>query len=244
MRKSIVTLSLSLICVIFASAQNIQTRSTASATAETSTTANTSGINLENETRVSAELEKSLDVRKANVGDEVVLKTTQAIKSDGRVIADKGARLFGRVTDVAKNSNSGPSRIGILFNRLERGQLAMQIRASIMSVTNVGTSARLSDDNSASTRTTSSTGSSTLIGAGGLISSTSAVLGSTVNATADTVDTSTTGLGTIQISQSSNTSVQGESVLSLRGGNLRLEKGTKFNLVVTQSANAGTAREE
>ena len=244
MRKSIVALSLSLICVIFASAQIIQTRSTASATAETSTTANTSVINLENETRVSAELEKSLDVRKAHVGDEVVLKTTQAIKSDGRVIVEKGARLFGRVTEVAKNSNSGASRIGILFNRLEKGPLAMQIRASITSVTNVSTSARLSDDTSTSTRTTSSTGASTLIGAGGLISSTSAVLGSTVNSTADTVDTSTTGLSTIQISQSSNTSVQGESVLSLQGGNLRLEKGTKFNLVVTQSANAGGGRKQ
>ena len=243
MRKSIVALSLSLICVNFASAQSTQTRSTTSATAETSTTANTSGISLENEARVSAELEKSLDVRKANIGDEVVLKTTQAIKSDGRVIVDKGARLFGRVTDVAKNSNNGPSRIGILFNRLEKGPLAMQIRAIIASVSNVSTSARLSDDTT-STRTTSSTSSSTLIGPGGLISSTSAVLGSTVNSTADTVNTSTTGLATIQISQSSNTSVQGESVLSLRGGNLRLEKGTKFNLVVTQSANAGSGREQ
>jgi hypothetical protein len=44
----------------------------------------------------------------------------------------------------------------------------------------------------------------------------------------------------IQISQSSNTSVQGESVLSLQGGNLRLDKGTRFNLVLTQSASAGT----
>ena len=251
MKKTILALSLSLSCAVLASGQDIHSRSAGSATAETSASANASSIKLENGTRVSAELEKSLDARKANVGDEVVLKTTQAIKSDGRVIVDKGARLFGRVTDVAKNSNSGPSRIGILFNRLEKGPLAMQIRASITSVTIATTSARLSDDHgvggaAASSRSTSSTGSSTLIGAGGLISSSTAVLGSTVNSTTNAVSTTTGGksLGTIQISQSSNTSVQGDSVLSLQGKNLRLEKGTKFNLVVNESANVGSGREQ
>ena len=250
MKKSILALSLLFTSVALASGQEVQSRSASSATAETS--ANTRSIKLENGTRMSAELEKSLDARKANIGDEVVLKTTQAIKSDGRVIVDKGARLFGRVTDVAKNSNSGPSRIVILFHRLEKGPLTMQIRARISSVTSAATSARLSDDDgfagsaAASTRSTSSTGSSTLIGAGGLISSSTAVLGSTVNSTTDAVGTTTRGnsLGTIQISQSSNTSVQGESVLSLQGANLRLEKGTKFNLVVTQSANVGSGREQ
>ena len=249
MKKSILALFLALTCVALTSGQDVQSRSAASTTAETS--ANIGSIKLENGTRMSAELEKSLDVRKANVGDEVVLKTTQAIKSDGRVIVDKGARLFGRVTEVAKNSKSGTSRIGILFNRLEKGPLAMQIRASITSVTVAATSARLSDDDAlaggdgASSRSTSSTGSSTLIGAGGLISSSTAVLGSTVNSNTDAVGTMTGGksLGTIQISQSSNSSVQGESILSLQGGNLRLEKGTKFNLVVTQSASVGSGRE-
>ena len=250
MKKSILALSLSLTCVLLASGQDVQSRSASSATPETSTTTKTGSIRLENGTRVSAELEKSLDSRKANVGDEVVLKTTHAIKSDGEVIVDKGARLFGRVTEVAK-SDSAPSRIGILFSRLEKGPLAMQIRASITSVAVATTSARLSDDDgiggaAASSRSTSSTGSSTLLGAGGLISSTSSVLGSTVNSTINTVDTTNrdvgNGLGIIQISQSSNTSVQGESVLSLRGGNLRLVKGTNFNLVVTESAQVGSGR--
>ncbi len=200
MKKSILALSLSLFCVVLSSGQDVQSRSAGSAAAETSANANTGSIKLENGTRVSAELEKSLDARKANLGDEVVLKTTQAIKSDGRVIVDKGARLLGRVTEVTKKSNSGPSRIGILFNRLEKGPLAMQIRASITSVTIATTSARLTEDDgfggaAASSRSTSSAGSSTLIGAGGMISSTSSVLGSTVNSTTNTVGTTTRGLG-------------------------------------------------
>jgi hypothetical protein len=32
-------------------------------------------------------------------------------------------------------------------------------------------------------------------------------------------------------------------VLSLQGGNLRLEKGTTFNLTLTQSASAGTTKQ-
>jgi hypothetical protein len=61
------------------------------------------------------------------------------------------------------------------------------------------------------------------------------------------VGNSTAGLGRslggIQISQSSDTSVEGSSVLSLQGNNLRLEKGTTFNLVLTQSASVGTTRQ-
>jgi hypothetical protein len=68
-----------------------------------------------------------------------------------------------------------------------------------------------------------------------------------VNSTTNLVGNTATGvgrsLGGIQISQSSETSVEGSSVLSLQGGNLRLEKGTTFNLMLTQSASAGTSRQ-
>ncbi len=247
MKKSTVALFLSLACGTWAAGQDVQGRSSGSANSETVAKANADAITLESGTRLTAELQKTLDVRKASVGDEVVLKTTQAIKSDGRVVIEKGARVFGRVTEVAKNNKNGSSRIGILFNRLEKGPLAMQIKATVDSITNAATSARVHGDDdvfaagaaTSSRSTTSASSGSLLGGVGGAVNSTAATLGSTVNATTNAVGTTTNGLGnslgTIQISQSSNTSVQGESVLSLQGGNLRLEKGAKFNLVVTQS---------
>jgi hypothetical protein len=68
-----------------------------------------------------------------------------------------------------------------------------------------------------------------------------------VNSTTSVVGNTATGvghsLGGIQISQSSNTSVEGSSVLSLQGRNLRLEKGTTFNLVLAQSASASTSKQ-
>ena len=51
-------------------------------------------------------------------------------------------------------------------------------------------------------------------------------------------------IGGMQISRSCSTAVKGSSVLSLQGGNLRLEKGTNFNLVLTQSASAGTSKDQ
>ncbi len=243
MKKSIVTLCLSLACVTWALGQDVQSRSTGSAQSETSATANTETITLDAGTRFSAELQKTLDVRTASVGDEVVLKTTQSIKSGGRVVVEKGARLFGRVTDVAKRGKDSSSRIGILFNRLEKGPAAMQIKASIVSITNVAGTARIQGDDAfagggSSRSTTSASSGSLLGGVGAVVNSTTATLGSPVISTTSAVGVTANeigSLGAIQISQSSNTSVQGESVLSLQGGNLRLEKGAKFNLVVTQS---------
>jgi len=60
------------------------------------------------------------------VGDEVVLKTTQAIKSEGRTVVGRGARLIGHVTEVEqKTKANGQSRIGLIFDRLEKGSLVM-----------------------------------------------------------------------------------------------------------------------
>jgi hypothetical protein len=254
MKKTTLALCLSLTCLVWVSAQDINSRSAGSASSETSASAKHGSIQIENGTRLSAELQKTLDVRKAKVGDEVILKTTQAIKSNGRTVVPKGARLLGRVTDVVQRSGGDPSRIGILLNRLEHGSLAMPITATISSVTNAAASARVRDDDgfasdaSASSRSTTSTSSGGLLGGvGGVLNSTTSAVGSTVNSTSNAAG-STNGLGNslgaVQITQSTSTAVQGESLLSLQGGNLRLEKGTRFNFVVTQSANAGTGRDQ
>jgi hypothetical protein len=226
---------------------------------------------------LAGQLQNSIDVRRAKVGDQVVLKTTQAIKSDGRTVVSKGSRLVGHVTEVAQRSKgNSESRIGILFDRLENGSLQMPIAATITSITsgNANASARANNEDligadamaSGSARSTSSARSSSgssngglLGGAGGVVNSTAStvggVVGGTTSAVGSTVDSTTSAVGSsangvgrslggIQISQSSSTSVEGGSVLSLQGGNLRLEKGTNFNLVLTQSASAGAAKNQ
>lgn len=274
MKRTILALSVSLACAVAAYAQKAESRATGDASNQTSATAQQASrtIKLESGTRVAAELQNTIDVRKAQVGDQVMLKTTQAIKSEGHTVVGKGSRLLGHVTEVAqKSKGNSESHIGILFDRLERGSLDIPISATITSITSSRTNARANNEDlfgsdmsaGGSARSTSSASSGNsgglLGGVGGTVSSTTSTVGNvvggttsavgtTVNSTTNAVGSTATGvgrsLGSIRISESSSTSVQGSSVLSLQGGNLRLEKGTNFNLVLTQSASAGTEKDQ
>ena len=277
MKRIILALGLSFACSLVASAQKAQTNASGEASNQTSAAANqaSKSITLDSGTRLAGQLQNNVDVRRAKVGDEVVLKTTQAIKSHGRTVVGKGSRLVGHVTEVAqKSQGNGESRIGILFDRLEQGPLQMPIAASITSITSGSGSAHVSNDDlfssdtsaggsarsSSSGRSSSSSNGGGLLGGvgstvnsttstvGSVVGGTTSAVGSTVDSTTRAVGSTATGagrsLGGIQISQSSSTSVEGSSVLSLQGGNLRLEKGTNFNLVLTQSASAGTTRDQ
>lgn len=266
MKKIILALSLSLACALVAYAQKAESRASGEVSNQTSATAGKS-IQLDSGTRLAGELQNTIDARKAKVGDQVLLKTTQAIKSGGHTVVPKGSRLIGHVTEVAqKSKGNGESRVGILFDRLEQGSLAMPIAASISSITSGRASARANNDDlfdtsgsgssSSSSRSSASNNGGLLGGALGSTTSTvGSVVGGTTSAVGSTVDSTTRGvgktaagvgrsLGGIQISESSSTSVEGSSVLSLQGGNLRLEKGTNFNLVLTQSASVGSAKDQ
>ena len=270
MKRMILALSLSVAFAAPVLAQKAESRASVEAQSQTSAaiTQGAKSINLESGTRLAGDLQSAIDVRKAKVGDQVVLKTTQAIKSGGQTVVSKGSRLVGRITEVSKQTGSnGESRVGILFDRLEQGSLAMPIAATITSVTSAAANASLNNDGfgsnagasgsaSSSTSTRSSNNNGGLLGgAGSIVSSTTSTVGSvvggTTSAVGSTVDSATGTLGSagkslggIQISQSSNASVEGSSVLSLQSGNLRLEKGTHFNLVLTQSASAGARKDQ
>ena len=277
MKKIILALSLSVACSLVANAQQAESRASGEASNQTSATANQTGksVNLDSGTHLAGQLQNTIDVRRAKVGDQVLLKTTQAIKAGGRTVVGKGSRLMGHVTEVAqKSKGNSESRVGILFDRLENGSLQMPIAATITSITSGSASAHANNEDlfandtmaSGSARSTSSARSSSSGNNGGLlggvggavnsttstvgsvVGSTTSAVGSTVDSTATVVGNTTTGvgrsLGGIQVSQSSSTSVEGSSVLSLQGGNLRLEKGTNFNLVLTQSASASTAKNQ
>lgn len=277
MKRITLALGLSFACSLLVNAQKVQSNNSADVSNQTSATANqgNKSITLDSGTRLAGELQNTVDVRRAKVGDQVVLKTTQAIKSNGRTVVSKGSRLVGHVTEVAqKTKDSSESRVGIVFDRLEQGTLQMPIAASISSITSANASARAGNDDlfasdmsaggsaraSSSTRSSSGGNGGGLLGgvgsavnnttstAGGLVGNTTSAVGSTVNSTTGAVGNTASGvgrsLGGIQISESSNTSVEGSSVLSLQGGNLKLEKGTNFNLVLTQSASAGAAKNQ
>lgn len=261
MRKSLLTaaLLLGLGSLSVVPAQSGDTRTSASGNGNATATANRTMIQAG--TQLAAELQSTLDARKARVGDQVLLKTTKAIKAEGQTVVKKGARLIGRVTEVEqKTKANATSQVSVLFESIESGSLAIPITATITSITSGRAAARANDDamfeGSARSNTSASTQSggglvrgvtNTATGVvGGVVGGTTSAVGSTVNSTTGAVGNTAGGLtrslGRIQISESTSASAEGGSTLSLRGDNLRLEKGTHFNLVVNQSASAGTGQ--
>ena len=66
-----------------------------------------------------AELDKTVDVKKVKVGDVVVVKLTDDLKSNGEVLAPKGSEILAHVTQAAQHQGDAPSVLGIAFDKLK-----------------------------------------------------------------------------------------------------------------------------
>ena len=89
-----------------------------------------------NMSQVAGQLEGKLDSKTAKAGDEVVLRTSQKIKTAEGVVIPKGSRLIGHVTEVqAHSKQQAESRMGLEFDRVElRGGQSMAIHSMIESI--------------------------------------------------------------------------------------------------------------
>jgi len=213
-----------------------------------------SDVLLQSGTSIEAQLQQTLDVKKASVGDQVVLTTTKAIKQNGQTVVQKGARLVGRVTEVQqKTKENAQTKLSVIFDRIEGKNLSAPISTTIVSITqaavNTSVGDTLNSDISGSS-TSSSSVSGTKSGGGGLLGGVTNTVGGVVNTTSNTVggvtNTATNAVGGttqtlgrtlngIQISQSSNTSANGAATLSSQNKNLRIEKGVTFQLRLNES---------
>lgn len=209
---------------------------------------------LQSGTSIEAQLQQTLDVKKVNVGDQVVLTTTKAIKQNGQTVVQKGSRLVGRVTEVQQKTKSNTqSKLGVVFDRLEGKSLSAPINATIVSITQANANANVSDtinSDISGSSTNSGSVSRTNSGGGGLLGGVSNTVGGVVNTTTNTVGgvTNTAGqtlggttqtlgstLNGIRLSQSSSVSANGSTTLSTQNKNLRIEKGVMFQLRLNES---------
>ena len=206
-------------------------------------------------TNLEAQLESMVDVKKSKVGDQVVLKTTKAIKQNGETVVAKGSKLIGRITEIKqKTKDNATSRIGMVFDRLQGKELDMPIDASIVSVAtgqvNAATGDLFATDLAGSSSTSGSASSGgRSSGGGGLLGGVGSTVGGVVNTTTSTVGnvassaTNTVGntvgqtTGTLgrtvnglQISQSASGSASSSSTISAQGKDVKIEKGATFNL--------------
>jgi len=150
-------------------------------------------LGIESGTNIEAELQSTVDVKKARVGDQVILKTTKAVKRGGQTVVPKGTSLIGRVTEVQeKTKENAASRIGLIFERAQNKDLSAPINASIVSITSSQTNASLGD--TIDTGVTGSSASSGRVGSGtggstgaGLLGGVTNTVGGVTNGAAQTV---------------------------------------------------------
>src|SRR6266566_5315100 len=125
------------------SVQAGQAQASGSASASTSASAQNGQANgsLATGTAFNAALSSPIDSKKCKAGDPVNAHTTEAVKSEGKTVIPKGAKLVGHVTQAsARAKGESESALGIVFDKaiLKNGQeiplnVAIQAIASAQS---------------------------------------------------------------------------------------------------------------
>jgi len=70
-------------------------------------------------TLIPAELSKSVDAKKAKVGDPIEARTAADMLSNGKIVMPRNTKVLGHVTSVKAHSKDSPdSMVGIAFDRL------------------------------------------------------------------------------------------------------------------------------
>jgi hypothetical protein len=213
------------------------------------------GLRLDSGTSVNAELQSAVDVKRSKVGDQVILKTTKAVKQGGQTVIPKGASLIGRITEVQqKTKQNAVSRLGMVFDRVQGKDLAAPISASIVSITNAQAAANLDDtlDTGAASSTSSSgrasSGGQGGSAGGGLLGGVANTVGGVTGAATQTVGgvTNTAGqtlgntagplgrtINGIQISAGG--SAQSSTTLTSADRNIKLDKGVTFQMRLNEN---------
>jgi hypothetical protein len=104
-----------------------QAQTSANASAATSASAQSGQANssLASGTAFNAALVEPVDSKKCKPGDAVTAHTTEAVKSDGKTVIPRGAKVIGHVTQTsARAKGESESSLGIVFDKavLKNGQ--------------------------------------------------------------------------------------------------------------------------
>src|SRR6266436_6457549 len=120
MNRAGMTFVAGIIFSLGAAAQAGQTQAQASGNASASTSASAqngqANGSLAAGSAFNAELSSPIDSKKCKPGDAVNAHTTEAVKSEGKTVIPKGAKLVGHVTQAsARAKGESESALGIVF---------------------------------------------------------------------------------------------------------------------------------
>jgi hypothetical protein len=183
---------------VSANSSGAQANSSSSAKASQSTNASHApaqaavASQLQSGSTVHAELTKPVDVRKNKPGDEVVAKTTQDVKSDGKVVIPKGSKIVGHVTEAnARAKGQENSSLGLAFDHavLKNGT-TIPVSFAVQALGNSRTA--IQDDSMMASDTMAmapSAASSVRSSGGGLVGGVGATAGAVTNTAVGTTGT-------------------------------------------------------
>lgn len=217
-----------------------------------------SSSHLNSGSTVQAELTKPVDARKNKPGDEVVAKTTQDVKSDGKVVLPKGSRIVGKVTQAQERAKGQQeSQLGIAFDHAilkDGSQIPVSFAIQAISSSQAAASTAMADDSAimegnagGMASASGSGGNRGLVGgvgstAGSVVNTAGSAAGTTLhtaNGTGANVAgglTSTShgviGMPGLTLSSVASGSATAGSVISSSSSNVHLESGTRMLLSV------------
>jgi hypothetical protein len=217
-----------------------------------------SSSRLQSGSTVQAELTKPVDARKDKSGDEVTAKTTQDVKSDGKIVLPKGSKIVGKVTQAqARTKGQAESQLGIVFDHaiLKDGtQVPVSFAIQAISNSQAAASAATAEDSAAiegnvggMASASGSSGNRGLVGgvastAGNVVNTAGSATGATLhtaNATGANVAGGLTssshgvvGIPGLTLSSAASSSTNAGSLISSASSNVRLDSGTRMLLRV------------
>lgn len=196
-------------------------------------------------TIIPVEMSKSLDAKKAKIGDAVEARVPADVLSKGKIVVPRDSRIVGHITDVKAHSKESPdSRIGIAFDRLlvkKAGEVPLRVtlQAVARPLQLVDSPAHMNEGAGLPGAASSSAGGSG-VGASMPTRSQERVaaipLGGAAGADTDTPPPTTmaplgpTSKGVVGMKGISLTLSGQGAVISSQTENVRLESGTQMNL--------------
>jgi hypothetical protein len=101
-----------------------------------STESQNTGMRLAPGTVIRVELAKTIDAKKAKVGDEVIAKTMDDFRSDkNEVLTPRGSKIVGHVAEVSPHEHDSTSTLGIVFDKMiMKNGTEIPLKASIQAI--------------------------------------------------------------------------------------------------------------
>jgi hypothetical protein len=82
------------------------------------------------------ELDRSVDAKKAKVGDPVIAKMMEELLAGDQVVAPRGAKVLGHVAEVAAHQGDTPSTLGIAFDKILVNNQEVPLSGTIQAIGN------------------------------------------------------------------------------------------------------------